>query len=209
MARPPRLNRRRPSEPVVVPGDVESGPVGHDQQLASDVGNADGTGSVDPDTAAGPVAGTGDAGTGGGKRGGWPKGKPRGSRGSAAPIAVAGIEKTLFSIHQMAAVALSQPKLALDENEAKALAQAIGEVSKHYAIPGISEKHAALGVLFGVLLSIYGPRVVMLASGGKGKAKPIQAQRQGDAPFNAAANGADIATPVPNGSGFFGGLNLQ
>ena len=94
---------------------------------------------------------------GGEKRG---RGRPRKSdaKPKAAPLSVEGVEALLFSVHLQMAAILSTPEIALDKDEANALAIATKNVARHYDLPGFSEK-AFDTVNFGiVILTVYGTR---------------------------------------------------
>jgi hypothetical protein len=68
-----------------------------------------------------------------------------------------GIEKVLYSIHQMAAAIVGVPEFAIDEAESKTLAEAVTNVSKHYPI-GMDEKTVAWCNLAMVASGMYGTR---------------------------------------------------
>jgi hypothetical protein len=78
----------------------------------------------------------------------------------------------------MGATFFGIPELELEDKEAKALASAIGEVSKHYAIPGIRDDHAAIAGLLFVLFVTYGKRVVFIARGARADRGNIAAVSQ-------------------------------
>ena len=61
----------------------------------------------------------------------------------------------------MAGMVLKSPELALEKQEADALAQAISEVEKHYSVTLTPETRAWLG-LAGCCAMIYGPRAYMI-----------------------------------------------
>jgi hypothetical protein len=98
---------------------------------------------------------------------------------------VSGVEATLLSLHQMGAAFFSIPDLALDKNEAKAMAEAIAEVSKYYSIPGLNPAHAAVVSLFLVMITTYGKRIPAILRGARG-APPLTP---------APGNGADHEPP--------------
>ena len=64
----------------------------------------------------------------------------------------------------MAAAFFATPELVLENNEARVIAEALGEVNKHYKIPGLRPDHASVASLIIVLLTIYGKRVYILAN---------------------------------------------
>lgn len=94
----------------------------------------------------------------------------------------------------------------LDPSEAKALAEAISEVDRHYKIPVVNEKHQALISLAVVSVSIYGPRVM-----GARPPPPAPGPVQGPTP-GASAEVFEGSAPAANGfdaaewdSSFIGG----
>lgn len=110
----------------------------------------------------------GDASGTGSETGKRKRGRPRGSKGSAAPTKAArnhdlsGIESILVSLHAMAAAAIKIPELNLSEAEARTLVSATQEVARQYNV-AVSAKTAAwvnLGMAVG---SIYGSRAVAIA----------------------------------------------
>jgi len=88
----------------------------------------------------------------------------------------------------MGAAFFAIPDLALEKNEAKALAEAIAEVSKYYSIPGLNPAHAAVVSLLLVVVTTYGKRIPAILRG------PVAA-RQAEHPQ--AGNGVDHSPPVP------------
>lgn len=68
-----------------------------------------------------------------------------------------GIELILFNMHAMLAAALSEPLLALEQSEAKMLAEATAKVAEHYQFS--AGKYACWTNLAMVAGSIYGPRL--------------------------------------------------
>lgn len=84
-----------------------------------------------------------------------------------------GIESVLLSIHGMMAAALKTPELALEKDEAQAMATAIAEVSRHYPMT-IDPKTMAWINLASCASMVYGPRLYMISTrknGEKEKAK--------------------------------------
>lgn len=141
---------------------------------------------VDPDSVASVASGSDNGEPGGSvegqpapKRRGRPPGsrnKSSGSNSSAAKAKVSptvtGIEKTLLSLHMIAATITQTPELALEDAEAVAIAEAVANVSEHYSIPGIDEGPASIVMLAGTLLAIYGKRYLIL------RAKKTQPQKR-------------------------------
>jgi len=72
----------------------------------------------------------------------------------------------------MGAAFFAIPDLALEKNEAKALAEAIAEVSKYYSIPGLNPAHAAIVSLLLVVVTTYGKRIPAILRGARG-APPV------------------------------------
>lgn len=155
------------------------GVAGNDREPA--IGNA-----VDPNEIGGTglpdgIGGNGGTGGSGGndggnepaelaprRKGGWPKGKPRGSRtASAAPrqakLDVNAVERILLSIHFGVAVAIQAPEIQLTEPEAKAYAEAVAAVARHYDI-GASAKALDIFNLVTTMGSIYGVRVMAVVA---------------------------------------------
>lgn len=85
------------------------------------------------------------------------------------------------------ATAFATPELALDEPEAKQLAGAITEVSRHYAI-NVDEKTMAWGQLFIAIGMIYGTRLIAVRTRKKTEAKKRASEPR-------AANIADFPKP--------------
>lgn len=79
----------------------------------------------------------------------------------ARNISVNGIEKLLFSIHQIGAATLSIPELELTKEEAKKLGDAIEGVNEHFKL-SLDPKTAAMIELAQVAGVIYVPRGVAL-----------------------------------------------
>lgn len=149
--------------------------------------------AIDPDAAIGHAAdsaGTDSAGTdSAGKR---RRGRPSGKAKTNSQASVSGIESTLLSIHQMGAAFFAVPELALENGEAKALAEAIAEVNRHYHIPGLRPDHAAVVSLAVVVFVTYGKRVPVILARQRGTPLPQrqeQAQQQGV---------ASAASPMPD-----------
>lgn len=101
----------------------------------------------------------------------------RKSKTSKSAPSVNAIESALTGIHALAAVALKTPELALDESESRPLAEAVAEVSKHYDIPGLSDKAIAWVGLVIVAGKLYAPRYVLVSQ----RLKAESAERRGPA----------------------------
>lgn len=74
----------------------------------------------------------------------------------------------------MAAAYFRIPELALEKEEAKAVAEAIAEVNRHYAIPGINPAHASIASLIFIVTVTYAKRVpyVMARRGNQDREGP-------------------------------------
>lgn len=128
------------------------------------------SGNVDGNDAGDPTANGGNEPQPAKRRGRPPGSKNKssgsGSNGNAkgkisSPVNT-GIEKTLVSLHMIAATLSGIPELALEDQEAAAIAEGIANVNEHYNIPGIDEGPAAIVMLAGTLLAIYGKRWLIL-----------------------------------------------
>lgn len=164
----------------------------------SDAADGDGSGvaganagnPIDPDGAIGEGFNAGNDGNGGSDSGNdgsagsvQPKrrGRPPGSRNKSSgsggtgktkvSSSVTGIEKTLVSLHLIAATLSGVPEIALEDAEASAIAEGIANVNEHYSIPGIDEGPASIVMLVGTLLAVYGKRWLILRNK---KAKPAK-----------------------------------
>ena len=133
-------------------------------------GNADNTNELDRATGDATVAGLrvespansepakrsrGRPAGSGGKRAGSSGGGQRGEK--ASQTAVSGVEKILFSLHQMASQFL--PELAIEREESKMLAESLADVSAFYN-QVVDPKLVAWIGLAGVVGKLYGPRVM-------------------------------------------------
>lgn len=184
--------RRGPGRPrkIAISNDGPAGGNGLDS--GSDPG------AIDPDNA-GASADTGaDTGADAPNRRGRTPGVK--TKAKSPPVLnVSGVEQTLLSLHLMAASYFKQPALALEVGEAKAIAQALAEVSKYYNVPGLNPKHAAILSLALVLMVTYGKRVPYLLDGRK--------QRPSAAPVTPPGQGGGTMTPpdfvTPDTKAFF------
>lgn len=82
----------------------------------------------------------------------------------------------------MGAAFFALPELELEKREAKALAEAIAEVSKHYNIPGIDPKMAAVVSLIIVAGQIYVPRGFAIVNRKNGKTSDLAKTSTAGAP---------------------------
>ena len=142
---------------------------GSDSTIAGVTVVTPGTGAGDP--ASGIKRGRGrPAGSGGSKSA---AGKQNASRGEkATQTAIGGIEKILFSVHQMAATFI--PEAELDRDESKLLADSLADVSSFYN-QVIDPKIIAWVGLLGVCGKLYGPRIVAFKVRRSMAGKPAQA----------------------------------
>lgn len=130
----------------------------------SDGGNLDGTGNgeVDPATIGDGTRSEGSTGTSGASElardgtGRKKRGPNKASKKASLSVNVSALESMLFSVHLGIASILAAPTMALEQAEARKLAEAAAMVSDHYQI-------GALGVwgnLAMVAGGIYAPRVI-------------------------------------------------
>jgi hypothetical protein len=86
-------------------------------------------------------------------------------------MAVGTLQATLTEIHAMLAALTQTPELALGDDDAKRLAGALANVTRHYQLPTLSPERMALAMLVWTAGSIYFPKVRAIA----------QRKRSGDA----------------------------
>jgi hypothetical protein len=101
-----------------------------------------------------------------GKRPRKPRGpnKPKQASAENTRIVSVQLEKVLFALHTMAAATLAEPELAIDEDEAKILAEAIEKVANAYNFSAMfSAKTQASVDLCIALVTVYGRRVMTIA----------------------------------------------
>lgn len=121
------------------------------------------------------------------------RGRPRGSKnaGSAKKtqnIDINGVAAAIYSLHLMAATFTKSPRLAVTEEEAKALSEASQKVARHYDY-AISEKSMDWMNLWGTLGMVYGSRIFA--------ASRERAEKRAEQQATRAANGADGETIIP------------
>lgn len=151
---------------------------------------------VDPADVIGTDASTGTGGgsdgdgdsTGTRRRRGRP---PGGGTKKKAPLDLNGVEGLLLSIHTMGAAILAVPELALDQTESKTLAQAVGNVARHYDISAGQKGLDHINLLM-VAGMIYGTRALALA---RRRGKP--AERPMASPVTTPTTNSP---PRPNGA---------
>lgn len=185
---------RRKRETVVSDEGSDSIPV---SSVVEPIGEPDG--SVNPDLGARDSGGDGGDGAVNPDGGIRTKRKYTRRNGVSSGAAqkganVSAIEASLLGIHGMLAIVLKTPEIALSPDEGKLLAKSLADVSKHYAIPVVTDKQMALGMLAVALFTVYG-----------GKIKAIKARRTGV--DNTPAPTVASTTPTADGSGF-GVFNL-
>jgi hypothetical protein len=106
---------------------------------------------------------TGDPDSAPRKRGRKPGSKNGQAKSKKTPdLNISGLEKILFSVHLALSAATKVPELALDESEARQLAEAAAEVQSHYEASFIDPKTMAWIQLGMVAASVYGPRAVVV-----------------------------------------------
>lgn len=144
-----------------------------------------------------PTTGT-DTGTDTGTR---RRGRPRGSANrntsstTKVPKNLEGIESLLLSVHAMGAMILSTPELALEQSEAKSLANAISQVSSFYSYGIISPKTMAWINLAMVTGGLYGTRIVAIRNRVKEESKQ---KKQTPKPFEVKKDTVNGAVSKPN-----------
>lgn len=122
------------------------------------------------------------------KRRGRPPGSTnynRKARTEAKANLIPDLEGLLFSANTMMAALLSAPDWAIDQNEAKYIADAAKEVAKHYAYT-VDPKKMAWANFWAAVGTVYGPRIVVAwkkqpetkVETGPGKTVPIDSKPQ-------------------------------
>ncbi len=91
--------------------------------------------------------------------------KPRRRRRGASsaksePVSHTAIEALLLSVHTGLSVLFQSPTMQLEKAEAEQLAKAAANVSRHYDVPGMSDKVVDWTNLLGTCAMIYGPRIM-------------------------------------------------
>ncbi len=124
---------------------------------ASDSGTDTRTEYIDPSTATGPKL----------NKDGTPRkrrGEGKQTSGESSRVVTANLEKVLFSLHVMAAATLKEPDLAIDEDEAKILAEALEKIANAYNFSTIFSPKTQAGIdLTIALVTVYGARVMKIA----------------------------------------------
>lgn len=144
--------------------DIASGVEQHEGTASGGNEQIDGVDSIDP-SALGDT-GTGSAGNDNNGDDNRPeqreprarRGRPKGSRKSA-PLDLTDLKDIVVMAHSAAAIALSAPRLTIDEMEGEKLASAVQKVLRHYDLPDVaSETKDWIGLML-VAGSVYGPRL--------------------------------------------------
>lgn len=78
----------------------------------------------------------------------------------------------IASIHQMLALYLKMPAIALSESDAAALGEAVANVQQYYPDAVFDPKHMAWLALAGAVFRIEGPRAVLVARELKARQNP-------------------------------------
>lgn len=107
------------------------------------------------------------------------------------------MEKILYSIHAVGAALIQTPELALDEREAKQLADAIAGVTDQYVMT-LDPKKAAWVDLARVCGVVYGPRgvAIWMRKKAEAKANPQRAQQPRPQSAQPATHQARPVAPV-------------
>jgi hypothetical protein len=98
------------------------------------------------------------------------RGRPKGYKNKPKIVEnigliTANLEKVLFNLHVMGAGLLHEPDLAIDEDEAKLLANAVAQVATAYDFKAVLSQKAQAAIDMSIALAtVYGPRVVKIAT---------------------------------------------
>lgn len=122
------------------------------------------------------TGGTAESGTK--RRGGWPKGKPRGPRqtSEAFPSYLKWFVGPMLMLHELAAYKLDTPELEIDEPEAKAICSAGDEVLAFYGKVPSPEMQVWIGFASAIGV-VYGPRWVAIRTRIRREAKEREARK--------------------------------
>lgn len=129
------------------------------------------------------------------KRRGRPPGS--GNKTKSVPAGISGIEKTLFGIHQMLG-AIIAPELALGEDDAHQMADAISAVNRHYQIRMFDAKTQDWLNLIMVAGAMYGSRVVAIRERVKVQRMARPAMPRAQTANAAPGNPASAVSPMNN-----------
>jgi hypothetical protein len=147
------------------------------------------------------------------------RGRPPGSS-TKSRLNISGVETCLLGIHQTLSFAFGVPEIAMNEPEAKQLAEAYANVAQHYPVLQLPDKQLALVNFGSTLAIIYGAKYaaykMRVAMSRPHVVQPIRQQpvrttgtgattnpppNEFVAPAGQPANGVDLtqktATPVP------------
>ena len=124
--------------------------------------------------------------------------------GKKAGLALASIERILLSIHFGLSVVSKSPELELTQEEAKAYAESVAMVARHYDV-GASAKTLDWFNLGTTMAAIYGMRVMMIADRRR-RERSGERNQDGPHPF---ANGHDRTAPVEPGPADGSGIDFS
>ena len=164
-------------------------PVADDGSLAGSSGDTDQSSGVDPRTleTSGGDGGSGNSGgntggnTGTGSKRGRKPGTAQRAKNNSVKDAGKACEVMLAGIHQLLAMSLEVPELALEESEAATLGAAIAHVQSFYPNTVLDPKVAAWAALAVTVAKIEGPRAFLVAQ----KLREKAAQKKGGENSNA------------------------
>lgn len=117
---------------------------------------------------------------------------------SAKNLDIARFGKQITGFHQIAAIALKNPDIAISDEQGEHLAVAIRDVMVHYQIP-ISPQTLAWLKLGGVGAAIYGPKIVRSVKNRADKARAEKAMRE-TARQHAAGNAMQVNATQATGA---------
>lgn len=194
-----------------VPGNITlgsdgqaTGPIGSIGDAGDGAGGSDGGGFgdnivIDPSTVGKSAAGNvgGDTGPATGRKRGRPRGSGKTSA-KAAALPVEGIAQALFGIHAMLASMSGTPEWAIDNEEAKLIANTSANVSRHYGAE-MTQKAMDWTNLLAALGMVYGTRVFAIRT--RKADERAQARRNGTVGMQ-HPNVAPVADTM-NGAGAF------
>lgn len=102
-------------------------------------------------------------------------------RRKSKKLDVNGLEATLLSVHFMLAALLKQDALALEKGEATQLAEAIGNVARHYDIPEVPEKMIDWANLLIIAFMVYRPKMAAVAATNRKRREEAKLQAEQNA----------------------------
>lgn len=182
------------------------------QQSGNDVANASGNdnnpfrvaidpASIKPASGSAPLdPGSSASVTPSQKRRGRPPGSKNANRVATPSVAlpVDAISSVLFSLHAMVSAAIKVPELALDEKEAKQIAEAGAKVATHYNV--IASPKTVDWVNFCMVLGmVYGTRLIAVRARLRTEATKKPPARKPSSEVVTPFPGAGIMPPFDNG----------